>query len=89
LSDLTDEQRKEAEVKSGVLVEDVAPSVRGNIQPGDVILAIVNRGQSTEAKSAAQVNDLIAKLDKGASVTLQLKRGEQQFFSALRVTTGE
>jgi serine protease Do len=89
LSDLTDEQKKEAEVKSGVLVEDVAPSVRGNIQPGDVILAIVNRGQSTEAKSAAQVNDLIAKLDKGASVTLQLKRGEQQFFSALRVTTGE
>jgi serine protease Do len=89
LSDLTDEQKKEAEVKSGVLVEDVAPSVRGNIQPGDVILAIVNRGQSTEAKSAAQVNDLIAKLDKGASVTLQLKRGEQQFFSALRVATGE
>ena len=57
LSDLTDEQKKEAEVKSGVLVEDVAPSVRGNIQPGDVILAIVNRGQSTEARSAAQVND--------------------------------
>jgi serine protease Do len=67
----------------------VAPSVRGNIQPGDVILAIVNRGQSTEAKSAAQVNDFLAKLDKGASVTLQLKRGEQQFFSALRVTSGE
>jgi serine protease Do len=89
LSDLSDEQRKEAEVKNGVLVEDVAASVRGNIQPGDVILAIVNRGQSTEVKSAAQVNDLIAKLDKGASVTLQLKRGEQQFFSALRVTTGE
>jgi serine protease Do len=89
LSDLTDDQRKEAQVKSGVLVEDVAANVRGNIQPGDVILAIVNRGQSTEAKSAAQLNDFIAKLDKGASVTLQLKRGEQQFFSALRVTTGE
>jgi serine protease Do len=89
LSDLTDDQRKEAQVKSGVLVEDVAANVRGNIQPGDVILAIVNRGQSTEAKSAAQVNDLLAKLDKGASVTLQLKRGEQQFFSALRVNGGE
>ncbi len=89
LSDLTDDQKKEAEVKSGVLVEDVAGSVRGNIQPGDVILVIVYGGQSTQAKSAAQVNDLIAKLDKGASVTLQLKRGEQQFFSAFRVTTGE
>ncbi len=89
LSDLSDDQKKEAQVKSGVLVEDVAANVRGNIQPGDVILAIVNRGQSTEARSAAQVNELVAKLDKGASVTLQLKRGEQQFFSALRVTGGE
>ena len=52
LSDLTDEQKKEADVKTGVLVDDVAPTVRGNMQPGDVILAIVNRGQSTEAKSA-------------------------------------
>jgi serine protease Do len=89
LSDLTDDQKKEAEVKGGVLVEDVAPSVRGNIQPGDVILAIVKGGQSTDAKSAAQVNDLIAKLDRGAAVTLQLKRGEQQFFSALRMPNGE
>ncbi len=87
LSDLTDDQKKEAEVKNGVLVEDVAPNVRGNVQPGDVILAIIKRGQSIEAKSAAQVNDVIAKLDKGASVTLQLKRGEQQFFAALRVST--
>jgi serine protease Do len=89
LSDLTDEQKKDADVKHGVLVEDVAGNVRGNIQPGDVILAIINRGVSTEAKSAAQVNDVIAKLDKGASVTLQLKRGEQQFFSALRVANSE
>ena len=89
LSDLTHDQKKEAEVKGGVLVEDVAPNVRGNVQPGDVILVIVNRGQSIDAKSAAQVNDLIAKLDKGASVTLQLKRGEQQFFASLRMPNGE
>jgi serine protease Do len=89
LSDLTDEQKKEADVKYGVLVEDVLSNVRGNVQPGDVILAIINRGQSTEARTAAQVNDVIAKLDKGASVTLQLKRGDQQFFSALRVTNSE
>jgi len=89
LSDLTDDQKREAEVKGGVLVEDVAPNVRGNIQPGDVILAIVKGGQSSEVKSAAQVNDLIAKLDKGASVTLQLKRGEQQFYSSLRMPNGE
>jgi serine protease Do len=88
LSDLTDDQKKELEVKSGVLVEDIAGSVRGNVQPGDVILAIVNRGQTTEAKSADQVNGLLAKLDKGASVTLRLKRGEQEFFSTLKINNG-
>ncbi len=89
LSDLTDEQKKELDLKSGVLIDDLAPNVRGNVQPGDVILAIVNRGISTEVKTVAQVNELLAKLDKGASVTFQLKRGEQQFFSTLRMPNGE
>jgi serine protease Do len=89
LSDLTDEQKKEAELKSGVVVDDVAPTVRGNVQPGDIIIAIVRGGTSTEAKSAAQVNDLLGKLDKGASVTLQMKRGDQQFFATLRTLNGE
>ena len=89
LSDLTDEQKKEADVKAGVAVDDIAPTVRGNVQPGDIIIAIVRGGQSTEAKTAAQVNELLAKVEKGASVTLQLKRGEQQFFSTLRALNGE
>jgi serine protease Do len=89
LSDLTDEQRKEAEVRAGVLVEDVAPTVRGNVQPGDVILAIVRGGVTTEARSASQVNELLSKVEKGASVTLQMKRGEQQFFATVRALNGE
>ncbi len=88
LSDLTDEQRKDLDVKVGVLVEDVTGAVRGNVQPGDVILAIINRGQTSEAKSAEQVNTLLSKLDKGASVTLRLKRGEQEFFSTLKINNG-
>jgi serine protease Do len=87
LADLTDEQRKELDLKVGVLVEDVAGAVRGNIQPNDVILAVIQRGQSIDAKTAAQVNDILAKLDKGGSVTLQLKRGDNTFFSTLRVPT--
>jgi serine protease Do len=89
LSDLTDEQRKELGGKGGVLVEDVTGGVRGNVQPGDVILAVISRGQTTEAKSAEQVNGLLAKLDKGASVTLRLKRGENEFFSTLKINNGE
>ena len=89
LIDLTDEQRKELDVKSGVLVEDVSGTVRGNVQAGDVIVAIIQRGQATEAKSAQQVNELLSKLDKGAPVTLQLRRGENQFFATLRINNGD
>jgi serine protease Do len=85
LADLTAEQRKELGGKGGVLIEDVVGAVRGNVQAGDVILAIVNRGQTTEAKSAEQVNSLLAKLEKGASVTLRLRRGEGEFFSTLKL----
>jgi serine protease Do len=89
LADLTDEQKKELDLKSGVLVEDISGVVRGNIQPGDVITAIIQRGQATDAKSAAQVNDLLAKLEKGAPVTFQLRRGEAQFFATLKLPNGE
>jgi len=89
LSDLTEEQRKEAGVKAGVLVDDVAPTVRGNVQQGDIVIAIIRGGVTTEARTAAQVNDVLSKVDKGASVTLQMKRGEQQFFSTVRALNGE
>ena len=88
LSDLSDEQKKEIEVKNGVLIEDISGSVRGNIQAGDVILAVISKGTSTEAKSAEQVNALIAKLDKGAPVTFRLLRGDQQFYSSVKVGNG-
>ena len=51
-------------------------------------MAIISRGASIDAKSAEQVNSLIAKLEKGASVTLLLRRGEQQFFSTIRLGNG-
>ena len=90
LSDLTDEQRKELDLKmGGVIVEDVVGVVRGNVQPGDVILAIIQKGAPVEAKAAAQVNDLLAKLEKGASVTLQMRRGDNTFYTTLKLGNGE
>jgi serine protease Do len=88
LSDLTDEQKKELEIKNGVVVEDIRGTARGDIQPGDVILAVISRGATIEAKSADQINALIAKLEKGTSVTFQLRRGQQQFFSTVRLSNG-
>jgi len=87
LSDLTDDQKKELDVKNGVLIEDVT-STRGNIQAGDVILAVISKGATLDARSADQVNALIAKLDKGAAVTLLLRRGDQQFYSSVKVGNG-
>ncbi|MEP7276751.1 MAG: DegQ family serine endoprotease [Betaproteobacteria bacterium] len=89
LSDLTDEQKKELDLKSGALVEDISGIVRGNVQAGDVITAIIQRGQAMDVKSAAQINELLAKLDKGAPVTFQLRRGEAQFYATLRLPNGE
>jgi len=89
LSDLTDEQRKEIDGRTGVLIEDTSGSVRGNVQPGDVILSIVSRGQTTDAKNAEQVNGMLSKLEKGASVTFRLRRGEQEFFSTLKINNGD
>jgi len=88
LSDLNDEQKKELEIKSGVLIEDINGSARGNIQPGDVILAVINKGVAIDAKTAEQVNALIAKLEKGSSVTFLLRRGEQQFYSSVKIGNG-
>ena len=90
LSDLTDEQRKELDLKTGgVLIEDVVGVVRGNVQPGDVILAIIQRGTPMEAKNAAQVNEYLGKLEKGAAVTLQVRRGENSFYTTLKLGNGE
>ncbi|HEV8502901.1 MAG TPA: DegQ family serine endoprotease [Casimicrobiaceae bacterium] len=84
LADLTDDQKKDLEVKNGVGVEAVSGAVRANIQAGDVILAVVSRGVTTDARNVAQLNDLFAKLDKSTPVTLQVKRGDNQFFATLR-----
>jgi len=88
LSDLNDDQKKELEIKNGVLIEDINGSARGNIQPGDVILAVINKGVAIDAKTAEQVNALIAKLEKGSAVTFLLRRGEQQFYSSVKIGNG-
>jgi serine protease Do len=88
LSDLTDEQKKELEVKNGVLIEDITGSARGNIQAGDVILAVISKGATIDAKSADQINAVIAKLEKGAAVTFLLRRGDAQFYTSVKVGNG-
>jgi serine protease Do len=88
LSDLSEEQKKEVEIKNGVGVEEISGTARGDIQPGDIILALISRGTTIEAKSAEQLNAQIAKAEKGSSVTFLLKRGERQFYSTIKLGNG-
>ena len=85
LSELTPEQKREFKVASGLLVEDVrANASRSELRSGDVILAVVHKGSSTEAKSVDQFNKLLSQFDKSAMITLLVKRGEQHTYIAIK-----
>ncbi|MGA8052758.1 MAG: DegQ family serine endoprotease [Burkholderiales bacterium] len=84
VSDLSEERRKQANVAGGVVVDDVRPNVRAELRPGDIILSLIAKGQTTEVRSADQFNKLIAALDKAATVTLQVRRGETSLFVTIR-----
>ena len=89
LSDLSEDQKKELDVKNGVLVEDITGNVRGDIQVGDVILAVISKGVTMDAKSSEQINALIAKAEKGLAVTFLLRRGDAQRYSSIKIGNGE
>ena len=81
---LTDDEKKELKVKGGLKIEQIVSSTR-NLQEGDVILAIVNKGAITEVTSVAQLNQLLSRLETGSNVTLQIRRGENTAFLSARV----
>ncbi len=84
LSDLTADQKKQLGIKNGVVVDSIEARVRGNIQGGDIILAIIRQGVMIEAQSAAQINDVLEKFDKNSAVTLQILRGNVYYFVTVR-----
>ncbi len=85
VSELTAEQKRELKLKHGLLIEDVrGNAARAELRPGDVLLAIISRGTSTELSSAEQFNKLLLALDKSANVTLLVRRGELQTFVTIK-----
>jgi serine protease Do len=80
VAELSAEQKKERQVSNGLLVTDVRPDARADVRKGDVLMALVQKGQHTELKSVEQFNKLLASLDKNAVITLQVKRGETTAF---------
>ncbi|HNC51954.1 MAG TPA: DegQ family serine endoprotease [Accumulibacter sp.] len=85
VSELTAEQKRELKVGGGLLIEDVRNNAaRVDLRPGDVILALIARGESIEIKTLEQFNRLLAQLDKAANVTLLVRRGELQTFVTIK-----
>jgi serine protease Do len=73
---LTPEERKQADVASGLLVENVddGPAARAGIQAGDVILSV----NGEKATNIEKLSSLARKAHK--PLVLLILRGEQQMF---------
>jgi serine protease Do len=84
LSELTDEQRKELKIAGGVAVDEVRGQPRGDVRRGDIILALIHKGNSTEAKNVAQFNKALGAVGKSDTFTLHLRRGENQSFVTIK-----
>ncbi|HMV01343.1 MAG TPA: protease Do, partial [Rhodocyclaceae bacterium] len=73
----------------GLLIEDVrGGTARADLRPGDIILALISKGATTEVKSVDQFNKLLAQFDKTSSVTLLIRRGESQTFVTIKGFSG-
>lgn len=85
VSELTSEQKRQLQVSGGLLVEEVRGNVaRADLRPGDVILALINRGLTTEIRGVEQFNKLLSQFGRGANVTLLIRRGDLQTFITIR-----
>ena len=78
---LNADERKEAEVASGLIVEDVenGPAARVGIRPGDVILSV----NGEKVANAEQLSALIDKKDK--NVALQILRENRKIFVPIKI----
>ncbi len=80
VAELSADQKRDLKVQGGVVVTEVKPDAKGEFRKGDVLLTLVHKGQQNELRSVEQLNKLLAGLDKGATVTLHIRRGESAAF---------
>ncbi|MBI5862524.1 MAG: DegQ family serine endoprotease [Rhodocyclales bacterium] len=81
----TPEQRRALGVGHGLIVEDVVNGgARTDLRPGDVILSLIHKGNQVDVKSVSQFNELLAGIDKGATITLLVRRGDMQTFVTIK-----
>jgi len=89
VGELSAEQRRALRIDGGLVIEEVrGAAARAELRQGDIIIALIHRGSTTELKSAEQFNKLLAQLDRNTNVTLLIRRGEMQTFVTLRGLNG-
>jgi serine protease Do len=89
VGELTPEQRRELRLEGGLLVEEVRnANPRNDIRQGDIIIAVISKGATTEVRTVDQLNKLLASFDKGASISLLIRRGEMQTFVTIKGLNG-
>lgn len=85
LSELTAEQKRELKVTGGLVIDELRGSAsRSDLRQGDVVLAVIERGVTTELRSVEQFNRILAQVEKNANVTLLVRRGDIQTFVTLK-----
>lgn len=89
VSELNAEQKRDLKMSSGLLIEDVrGAGSRTDLRPGDIIIALISKGATTEIKTVEQFNKLLAQFEKGSNVTLLIRRGEMQTFVTIKGLNG-
>jgi serine protease Do len=89
LSELTTEQKRDLKMSAGLLIEDVRGTTsRADLRSGDIIVALISKGATTEIKTVDQFNKLLAQFEKGSNVTLLIRRGEMQTFVTIKGING-
>jgi serine protease Do len=87
LSELNPNSRRQADVKSGVMVEEVlqgGQAARAGLRRGDVIVQVNDQ----DVKSIEQFNGLLTQFEKRKRVALLVKRGEGTLFLPLQLAEG-
>ncbi len=81
VSELTDAQKKELKIKSGVRIEAVTDgAARAGLREGDVILAVGN----TDVGSARELESALAKHDKKKPLNVLFRRGDWTQFAVIK-----
>jgi serine protease Do len=80
VTEISAEQSRELGLKHGLVVTDIRPEARVEVQRGDVLLMLAHAGKQTRLESVKQLNALLDGLPKNAIITLQVKRGDGTAF---------